>query len=69
MNFFESIVNFFQLIWDLITGFLSGLLTMFSMIASSTVAPTHFASFLPSLLAASVFSVMGVGVIKLILGR
>ena len=69
MDFFSSILDFFQTLALLLGQALSNFVSLFSVLASFFTIESVIDSFVPSLLYASFGIVVAVGVVKLVLGR
>lgn len=68
-DFFDSIVNFFEVIWNLITSVLNSAMLFFQTLMDVLTIPQVLSSgvLLPSIITVSVSIVMVVGVGKLLL--
>lgn len=69
MNFFESVINFFQMIGQAITNFFDSLLGFFEVLLMSLALPPMLASLLPEVIYASAIIFVGITVIRKICGR
>lgn len=68
LSFFESVLEFFDLIFDIVVNFFNSLLTLLTVINSAIRIPTFLTGFVHPLLSACILAVLLVSVIKLILG-
>ena len=69
LSFLETIVNFFQMLWDFVYNLVNSLVTLLDVIAQSMVLPPYLIGMVPAVIGASITSVVAIGVAKLILGR
>lgn len=67
--FFDSVVNFFTMIWDFIVNTVNGLFTLLKVLASTAQLSAVLPGQLPAIIASCVLMVVSLGVIKLIVGR
>lgn len=69
-GFFDSIVNFFELIWDVVTNLINSLVTLLQVaVTSATLPVTLIASGIPYFVITSISAVSAIAIAKLIVGR
>lgn len=69
-NFFDTIVTFFQTIWDVVVNLINSLVTLLQVAITSVTLPTTLLSIgLPSIIVASLSAVTAIAIAKLIVGR
>lgn len=68
LNFFDMIADFFSSVWQMIINIVTGLVNALLIVASSLAVPVGLLPYVPSFIAASITIVLGVGVVKLIIG-
>lgn len=68
LSFFESVLEFFELIFDIVLNFFNSLLTLLTVIMSAIRIPTYLTTFVHPLLSACILAVLLISIIKLILG-
>lgn len=68
LNFFDSIVDFFASIWQMVINLVTGLINALVIVSSAVSLPTQLLLFVPSFIGASITIVLGIGITKLILG-
>lgn len=68
LNFFNVISDFFSSIWQMIINIVTGLVNAMLILASSLAVPAGLLPYVPSFIGASITIVLGIGVIKLIIG-
>ena len=68
LNFFDSIVDFFASIWQMVINLVTGLINALVIVSSAVSLPPQLLMYVPSFIGASITIVLGVGITKLILG-
>lgn len=69
-NFFDTIINFFETIWDVVINLINSLVTLLQVAATSITLPAWLIGLqLPVFLIASVSAVTAIAIAKLIVGR
>ena len=68
LNFFDSIVDFFASIWQMVINLVTGLINALVIVSSAVSLPPQLLLYVPSFIGASITIVLGVGITKLILG-
>lgn len=68
LNFFDSIVDFFSSIWQMVINLVTGLINALVIVSSAVSLPPQLLMYVPSFIGASITIVLGVGITKLILG-
>lgn len=69
VNFFDSVINFFETIIDIITQFLTSLFTAISFISSSAGTVARVSLFMPTIIGSCVLIIMSIGIVKFLVGR
>lgn len=69
MNFFDSIVSFFEYLINIIGNIFSSLYYFFELIKGSVFIPIQLSGITPSIINVSIMVVVGIAVIKLLIGR
>lgn len=69
LDFFKSVMNFFQMIGDLIVNIVSGIFAFFQMIPQAFGVVTYSLAYIPSALVVFVSAGIGLCIILHILGR
>lgn len=67
-SFFSLISDFFSSLWQMVVNLVSGLVNAIIIVTSATSLPLQLMTLVPSFISASITLVLGVGVIKLIVG-
>lgn len=67
--FFDDILGFFNIIFSAITHFFKSLFYMLELIVSATSIQSVLIPLLPSIIGISVSVVLGIAVVKLLVGR
>ena len=67
--FFDQIIGYIELIWNFVLSFFKALGFAISALVSSITIPTTLIAYLPTFLGASVSIVIGVYLVKFLLGR
>ena len=65
--FFDEVVNFFTVIFNLITNFIGGIITFFQVLSSAINLPMSLLPWVHPIIASSILVVFSVGVVKLII--
>lgn len=68
LNFFDSIINFFTMLWDFISNLISGIITLLSVLVNAVVIPPLLVGFVPGIIGSCILAVAAIGVAKLIAG-
>ena len=68
LSFFDTVIGYFQLVWEFFTNFLNSLIMAFRVILLSIGIPQVISGYLPAFLGSCVILVSGAAIIKLILG-
>lgn len=68
MNFFDSVINFFELLWDFITNLISGILTLLQILVGAVTIPPMLIPLVPGVIGSCIIAVAAIGVAKLIAG-
>lgn len=68
MTFFETIINFFTALFDIIDNVLTSTIFALNIVTQSVSSVLTLNVFLPAILGSCVMVVIAIGVIKLILG-
>lgn len=69
LNFFDTIIEYFSVVGDLLVSMVEAFLTAIGVIATATVLPQYISPWVPPFLASSVICVVAFAVVKFILGR
>lgn len=69
MNFFDSIVSFFEYLINIIGNIFSSLYYFFDLIQGAVFIPMQLSGITPSIINVSIMVVVGIAVIKLLIGR
>lgn len=69
LSFLETIVNFFEMLWDFVVNLVESLVTLLGVIAEAILLPPVLIGYVPAIIGASISAVVGIAVAKLILGR
>lgn len=67
-EFFNAVIDFFDMIWNFLSNLVSGLVTAFSVLSSALTLPPVLVGFVPGIIGTSILVVGSIGVIKLIVG-
>lgn len=67
-SFFDTIVDFFDTIWQFITNFITGLINAIFIITTATSIPLQLLVYVPSFIFTAITIVVAIGVVKLIVG-
>ncbi len=68
--FFTKVLEFFNLIWDIIAQLVSSLFTLFGIIKDAITLPTEIIQYgLPTIFVTSLTAVAAIAVAKLMVGR
>lgn len=69
-NFFDTIVTFFETIWDVIINLINSLVTLLQVAVTSITLPAWLIGLsFPSIIIASISAVTAISIAKLIVGR
>lgn len=68
LNFFGSIVDFFQSIWSFLTNLVSSLLTALTLLQQLPLFTTSLLGLVPGVLGSCIAVVVAIGIVKLIVG-
>lgn len=69
LDFFHSIVTYFELLWQFVTNLLSSLLNLIIVVAEAITLPQVLAGYVFPVLGSAILAVSAIAVLKLILGR
>lgn len=69
LNFFDSVISFFETIINMITQFFSSMFLALQFISSSVTYTALMGSYLPTVIGSCLIIVVALGVLKFILGR
>ena len=69
LSFLETIVNFFEMLWDFVVNLVESLVTLLEVIAEAILLPPVLTGYVPAIIGASISAVVGIAVAKLFLGR
>lgn len=67
-GFFDTIVDFFDTIWQFITNFITGLINAIVIVTQSTAIPLQLLVYVPSFIFTSITIVVAIGIVKLLVG-
>ena len=67
-KFFDSLMDFIFTIWNLVVNSISSLINAIVVVTQATTVPLQLISYVPAVIGASITLVVGIGVIKLVLG-
>ena len=68
-DFFDKIVGFFEMIWNLIVNLVNSLLMILGTIVQIPLIVNNWALFLPSVIYAGVLITISFAVVKFVVGR
>lgn len=68
LNFFDTIVNFFGMIFEFIRNMVMSTITLLQVLSEMVLIPPILRGFVPSFIGVSIVVVTAIGAIKLILG-
>lgn len=69
LDFFDSVIEYIKLAFELLGNFLSGIISLLDMAQTAVVLPVVLQHFMPGVIGASIVAVVSCGVIKFIVGR
>lgn len=69
VTFFESLISYIELIWDIFLNIISGIADLVAAVISATVMPPALAAWIGGPIAASISAVAGFSILKIIVGR
>ena len=69
LDFFDTIIDFFEVIFSLISNMVTTLLTFVQVMVSSYSIPNYLVAYVPSIIASSFLAVVWISVCKLLVGR
>lgn len=69
LDFFDSIINYFNLAWEWFLNFLRASIDFFEMVIEAVTVPTMLVGWMPDLIGACIGSVVAIAVVKAIFGR
>lgn len=69
MNFFSTLIEYIKIFFGVIENTLFSLLRLITLLNNVVTVPTVIAPLVPSFLSACMYSVVAVGVLKLVIGR
>lgn len=67
-NFFDNLIEFFQIFLDFISNLVSGVVTLLTILIQAVVIPPFLVGYVPGIIGTCIVSVMAIGVAKLIAG-
>lgn len=67
-KFFDSFMDFITTIWNLVVNTISSLINAVVIVTQATSVPVQLLSYVPAVIGASITLVVGIGVIKLLVG-
>lgn len=68
LDFFDSVINFFDLLWQFISNMISGIITLLQILVNMVSLPTKLLNWVPGVIGSSILIVAAIGVAKLIAG-
>ena len=68
LNFFDMIADFFTSLWQFILNIISGTINAIQIVSSALSVPFQLTGLVNGIIGASIFLVVGLGVVKLLLG-
>lgn len=68
LNFFDMIADFFTSLWQMVVNLVTGLVNALLIVSSAVTLPPQLMALVPSFISASITLVLGVGIVKLIVG-
>lgn len=68
-QFFDTIAGFFELIGQYLLTIIESLISFITLIPHAVSIPLSIVGFMPALIGTSILAVIGVSIIKLIIGR
>ncbi len=68
LDFFDSVINFFELIWQFVTNLISGIVTLLNILVQAVLIPPMLTGFVPGFIGSCIIAVAAIGVAKLIAG-
>lgn len=68
LSFFESIIEFFQMLFDIIINFFNSISTLISVVSSAITVPISLTGFVHPLVSSCILAVLLISVFKLVLG-
>lgn len=68
LDFFDSVINFFDLIWQFLSNMISGILTLLNILISMMGIPARLTFLVPGVVGSCIIAVAAIGVAKLIAG-
>lgn len=69
MDFFNSIVDFIEVAFNFLSNMVSSLVTMIGVVTNAAGFPIYFLGVVCPILGASMFAVVGIGILFKIIGR
>lgn len=67
-NFFDSIIDFFSSLWQMISNMFSGLITMINVLVQTITIPFSLSTLVPSFVYTCIGIVSAIGIVKLLVG-
>lgn len=68
LDFFDSVINFFDLIWQFLSNMISGIITLLRLLISMMGIPGKLLPLVPGVIGSCIIAVAAIGVAKLIAG-
>lgn len=68
LNFFDMIADFFSFLLQFILNIISGTINAIQIVSSALSVPFQLTGLVSGIIGASIFLVVGLGVVKLLLG-
>lgn len=65
----DSIIKWFETIWNFISNLISSFITLFSMISAAVALPPVLVGLVPAVIGSTILAVVSLAVVKLIVGR
>lgn len=69
LDFFSSLMEYIELLWSLVLGFVDGLMTLWVLLNTSSALPAMLSYLMPSVLTSCVLAVIAISLVKLVVGR
>ena len=65
----DSIIKWFETIWNFVSNLISSFITLFSMISAAVALPPVLVGLVPAVIGSTILAVVSLAVVKLIVGR
>lgn len=69
LNFFDTIVEYIELVWQFVVNLVTGLINLLTMVVGASVIPQVLTGYMFAPLSAAILALTALGVIKIIVGR